>query len=223
MLPGSVDSHTRGEMASCRGCLWRLSSPCDSGPSGSGSCGSVSRGCPAGRELLRIWFQPSGGSWQDRGVVCISSGEVITVVEIGKRQRERFERAVPPLVPRCWPPSGVVTNIPIVCGSGQSAGRVDWADSVAGWGVNTWVKPHWTWSFAPGAILTVDQPGGPYPDFTVSHTYRKTGTARVGVETIWTGEFSVEGVGTFSLEPLRQQREVTVQVLQARGLLTLQR
>lgn len=220
LLPGSVDTTTRRELASCRGCRWRLSAPCDADPLGSGPCGSVSRGCPAGRELLRIWFQPQGSPWIDRGVVCIASGEVVTVEQVGAAQREAFERRVPALNPKCWPPAGVVTNIPVICASGQPAGRHQWTDTVAGWRVTTWIAPTWTWTFAPGAVVRTESPGGPYPDFSVSHTYRTTGTFRTEVLTTWSGEFQVDGAGTFALEPLTQRGVRDVEVQQARGLLT---
>ena len=219
LLPGSVDNATRRDLASCRGCAWRLAAPCDEDPNDSSPCRSVSRGCPAGREFLRIWFQPPASPWQDRGVVCIASGEVVTVDQLGRAQRESFERRVPPLQPQCWPPTGVVTNLPVVCASGQSAMRQTWTDTVAGWRVSTWVAPQWTWTFAPGSVVHTQAPGGPYPDFSVSYTYRSTGPAQVRVQTTWSGEFQVDGAGTFALDPLLQQGSLDLTVHQARGLL----
>lgn len=224
LLPGAVDQRTREEVASCRGCRWRLAAPCEANPTDpTGPCRSVSRGCPAGRELLRIWFEPPQGGWQDKGVVCVRAGEVVTVEQVESLQRETFERRVPALQPECWPPQGIVTNLPVVCRSGQSGERIEWTDRVLGWTVRSWVEPVWRWDFGTGTPLVTRDPGGPYPNMAVAHTFREIGPVNIEVQATWSGQYTVDGVGTYSLQPLRQERGVPIDVEQARGVLTLRR
>lgn len=51
----------------------------------------------------------------------------------------------------------------------------------------------YSWSFGDGGKLSTADAGSPYPDMTTTHTYTSPGSARVGLSTIYTGEYSVSG------------------------------
>lgn len=52
----------------------------------------------------------------------------------------------------------------------------------------------YSWDFGDGSPpLVTDDPGAPWPDPTLTHTYRTTGTRRITLTTEWRGEFRTAG------------------------------
>ena len=52
----------------------------------------------------------------------------------------------------------------------------------------------YTWSFGDGsAPLVTADPGSPWPDATVTHSYARTGMHTIGLVTQWAGEYQIEG------------------------------
>jgi hypothetical protein len=49
------------------------------------------------------------------------------------------------------------------------------------------------WRFGDGQSLVTDDPGAPYPDLRVTHTYRDPGSMAVSLSTSYRGEYSVAG------------------------------
>lgn len=59
----------------------------------------------------------------------------------------------------------------------------------------------WTWLHGDGTTQTTDRPGTPYPDLTVTHTYRDADTvANPSVDTTYTGRYRLNG-GPWQLIP----------------------
>ena len=178
------------------------------------------RGCPAGRQLLRLWLRLGDAPWGDRGLVCLTEGDIVPVTRLHAEVRDRFERRVPGPDPSCQPDQGAVTQIPLVCTSGQGGPAPSWDESLLGVDVQVRARPSWTWEFEPGSRLTTTSPGGVYPDMSVTHVYRRAGEKRVSVTTEWSGTYSADGLGPFPLEPIRQQVAFAVWIGQAKAVLT---
>ncbi|MFN8076851.1 MAG: PKD domain-containing protein [Kineosporiaceae bacterium] len=51
----------------------------------------------------------------------------------------------------------------------------------------------YSWSFGDGGVLVTEDAGGPYPDMTTSHEYRRPGRYRVSLATTYEGRFRVVG------------------------------
>lgn len=49
------------------------------------------------------------------------------------------------------------------------------------------------WTFGDGQSLTTSEPGAPYPDLTITHSYLRTGTYQPSLDTVFTGRFRVGG------------------------------
>lgn len=219
ITPGAVDATSRRQLSDCADCSWRFAAPCRTESGGNG-CAGVVRGCPAGRELLRLWFTQRGQSWEDRGLVCLLESEIVPVARVGIDARERFERRVPGLKPSCEPGAGAVTQLPLVCTSGQGGPTPVWDDSVLGVDVRIQASPGWTWHFDAGVQLETSSPGGTYPDMSVSHTYRTPGIRLIQVTTEWRGSYTADGLGPFPLPTIRQVSEFPIVIGQARAVLT---
>lgn len=221
ITPASVDATTRRQLSECDDCAWRFAEPCISDPDRTGEgCTSVVRGCPAGRRLLRLWFTQRGEPWEDRGLVCLAENDIVDARRVGTEVRERFERRVPGQSPSCEPPRGAVTQLPLVCASGQGGPHPGWNEALLGVDVQLHVAPTWTWDFGPGSRLTTTSPGGSFPDMSVAHTYRTPGARTITVTTEWSGTYTADGLGPFALPTIRQESQIQVVIGQARAVLT---
>lgn len=217
ILPESIDAATRKQVADCRGCSWKMTPACI--PGLDTYCDALIRSCPGLLDHVRTWFRPLGGDWVETGLMCLSSAGIPTVAGIDREVRSNFEQYVPILDPRCWPQQRVVTQIPLVCESGQSSQVHRWSHNVAGSTVSISAQPKWVWNFNGRSWIT-DQPGGKYPDQSVTFTFQRHGRAEIGVQSVWTGTFTVGNLGPFEIrEDLRQYRGWTLDVGEARGRL----
>lgn len=225
LLPSTVASGTRAEVAGCQGCEWRLSSVCvasDAGNPFSGTpvCLSVVRGCPDMAQLLRAWFRPPSAAWREIGLVCIGKAGPQTVETLGRRVHDWLAREVPAQHGAFQPARGEVTQLPVVFDSGQQAGDLRLAFDVAGASVSLTASPRWHWDFGDGASVATDDPGGRYPHLAVAHVYRVAGDYRAQVETRWSARFTVDGLGPFAVsDPVRQSAIMRVSIGEGRAVL----
>lgn len=218
VLPGTVPEQTRVRVASCADCRWKMTDPC---VTEGGSCDSVTRGCAAGRQLLRAWIsRDAGRTWEELGLVCIAPSGPVTVAEVGEAIQEDFEQALPAGRIRYQPPRGVLPYLPVVFHSGQPAGIPPIDVEVAGFRVVVTPTPRWSWDFGDGSRLDVGIPGSSYPDMSVSHAYRIGGAREVRVTTTWRATVMIDGLGPFEVQgPVTQESAATIRVGQARAVL----
>ncbi len=216
ILPPSVNASIRNEVIRCRGCGWKLTAACVPGPDQ--YCDAAIRGCPGLIDHMRVWFKPLGGNWKEVDRICLTSDEVTTVVDLEKKIADNFARYVPDQAARCWPTQGAVTNLPLICESGQSQVAVSWSIPIAGFNVAITTTPSWTWDF-DGSILFSGQSGGPYPNKAISHTFSKAGSKIITVTTRWSGNFSIDSLELVAIERDLLQRttfDVTIGQAMAR-------
>lgn len=224
ILPTTVDPETRREVATCPGCRWRLSTPCEVPGAGTAfdgqpTCLSVVRGCRGGR-LLRPWFQGQGQPWRALDLVCVGPGGPVTVAEVGRAVRAGFEQGIPELRPGFQPAQGILTQVPVVFDSGQQAGARTWQFDVLDRDVTLSATPLWSWQFGDGAGRDTSDPGGRYPHLGVAHVYRRAGDYRVACTTTWEATFVVDGLGPFRvIEPVIQREVRRIAVGEGRALL----
>jgi len=217
ILPGSVDSQTRNTVARCRDCAWKMTPACI--PGDDNYCDAIIRSCPGLIDHVRTWFRPNGGDWIETGLVCLTSSRITTVSVADQAIAQEFTRYIPELAPRCWPETGVITNLPYLCTSGQRSGIHQWSHDLAGFGVTISATPKWVWSFSNSPLITASS-GGPYPDTSVSHVFARHGSHEFPIMAVWQGEFTVDGLGPFEIQSdLRQRVQWQVHVGEARGKL----
>ena len=208
VLPGSVDDDTRVRVAGCLDCRWKLVDPCAEGDQ---ACTSVVRGCPRGQRLLRAWIsEDRGTTWIDLGVVCIPPEGVVTVAQIDQAIQDRFEAELPPTSIRFQPATGVLPYLPVVFQSGQPKNLPPIISTIADRIVVLSPVATWEWRFGDGTGLTSDQPGAPYPDFSIAHTYGRDGQFPVELTTTWRASFTIDDLGPFVVSHVVSQQERTV-------------
>lgn len=224
ILPASVDPGVRRDAADCPGCQWRFATPClmpQGTPfPGSAPCASVTRGCPRGDELLRLWRQRPGEAWQEVRLLCLAPGGPVTVAAVLDDARARLVRDLPPLAPATDPARGILARVPVAFRSGHDRGPLTWHWDLAGEVVTAVARPTWLWNFGDGERLRTADPGGRYPDRSVAHAYRRPAVVTVRVEATWRATVRVGPLGPFDVpEPVRQEAAVRLAVGEGRAVL----
>lgn len=209
---GSVDDDTRRHVAECPECRWRLRPACGSD---GGPCLSVTRGCPIGRLLRTLTSRDAGRTWRDLGVACYPVEGPVTVSQTSELTREQVEEAVPGSSITRQPHRGVVPHLPVAFQSGQPARLPPIRMTVVGREIEVTPVATWRWRFGDGTERTTSVPGGPYPDLSVAHTYRRAGRYQVVLETTWTATYRIDDLGPFPLDPIHQRAEAVVVVAPA--------
>lgn len=70
------------------------------------------------------------------------------------------------------------------------------ATTILGVGVAVEATPvSFAWDFGDGTTLVTSDPGRPWPDPTVTHTYRRAGSHLISLTTTWSGQYQVAESG----------------------------
>lgn len=225
ILPSSISASVRHRGASCPGCRWKVTMPCLSDDDHQdAACRGILLGCPQGREIKRAWLATAGGDFEPVGLFCPSDGEAVSVAEATATVRGSFINHLPALRPVCQPPRGAIVGIGVHCRSGQPSAQATWQELLVGYRVRTQARAHWRWTFhePAGAVASAvsSSPGRPYPEPGVRHTFSSAGGARVTVQALWDGQFFVDDLGPFPIEPnVTQQAQLQVPIASAMGVL----
>lgn len=204
----------------CPDCIWLAADPCSSQYNALG-CGRVVEGCAPGQEQRRIWFSSDAGqTWDDQGVRCVGANPGASTTTATQELRDAFARAVPPLRLTAEPARGVLPQVPTLFDSGQPAALQPSTHALAGAQVVLRPVARWHWDFGDGTSLDTQVPGSHYPDLTVSHVYRASGTFVVRVRATWTATFTVNGSSPRAVDgSVTQQAQLAVLVGQGRAVL----
>lgn len=225
ILPSSIAASSRQQAATCVGCRWKVTMPCQrEDDHQDAACRGIILGCPQGREVKRAWVAWPGRDFEPVGLFCPSDGEATSVADATREVRSGFTHRLAPLRPACEPPRGAVVGIPLHCRTGQPAAQVGWQDTVAGFPVTTQARARWRWTFASTdgreAVQVSDQPGSRYPEPGVGHTFQAVGANRVAVQARWSAQFWIDGLGPFAVHPdLTQDAQIIVPTGSALGVI----
>jgi hypothetical protein len=228
-FPGvSADSElgrAQAENADCENCEWTITPACvANGPESDALCADAATSCAEpGDVRYRVYLRRPPGPWQLVDTVCLGPGERPTSVEdIGELVRERVVNYLPDSDPSFQPAAGGVVNIPTLFAANEPRRIETESFDVLGFEVVVTATARWEWTFDEGVTTAFDEPGGRYPDDSVSHTYRDTGARAVSVTTYWRASFTVDGDGPFAVpgpELSKTAGPLTVPVRQARSVL----
>jgi hypothetical protein len=209
------DPSGRSTAAGCSECRWRVTELCTKADLSADLCVRITLGCPVGTTPVRVWILRPGSDWQVVGTECQGATAPRTVADIGGAVRDRAVAVLPPLVAGVQPTDGVLVSLPAVFRTGQSARGIRGADlSVLGFDVRLDARVRWRWAFGDGTLVWTSSPGGRWPDLSVSHVYRVARPLTAVVSAVWRGQFTVDGLGPFSVpgDPLVQSSRLVVLV-----------
>jgi hypothetical protein len=122
------------------------------------------------------------------------------------------------------PKGGTLIGLPAVFASGQPARLGERTFTLVGFEIVLDGRASWTWDFGDGDGLTTTEPGGSWPDVTISHPYPQSGAYPVSVTSTWDAWFTVDGLGPWPVggEPVTQTSDpLLVPVVEARAELVI--
>ena len=149
--------------------------------------------------MFWIYRAPAGGdqigpnSWRRIGAACI--GPQQSAGPIQSLSLEDFRRLpLPASLVNIEPPGGqTLVNIPTNVFV-DSRRQIELTTSILGSPVRVHAYPvNFSWTFGDGAILNTSDPGAPYPQLRVTHTYVRPAIVLVRLVTEYSGEYSVDG------------------------------
>lgn len=156
--------------------------------------------CAVERSVVEIWradadLRPPADDplWQYHGLACIEAAP-IAASALTAGARDMAIRALPPLKPVSQPASTTLTGLNTNFQSQQPSQLVTAAAIVAGESIRIRAVPTWIWDFGHGGVLTTSDPGGPWSNGRIRHTYPKRGIFRVRVTNTWRATYEVRGI-----------------------------
>jgi len=197
---------SRSAVAMCPDCEWLLVSICKGGR-GTGGCHGVGS-CPFGRHRMLVFLRHVGEpDYSQVGSYCLGPDGPVTVGEMADLMRDVVVEHVPPVRWNYQPEGGALVNLPCIVASGQPRRLDTRRFDLVGFSVVLDARPSWLWTWGDGTQTATAEPGGAWPDFSVTHTYRHPGPVQVTLTTNWAGWFTVDGMGPFPTggTPVAQQ------------------
>lgn len=89
------------------------------------------------------------------------------------------------------PKTGAVVQVPMYFYTDATT-SFSTKSQILGISVGVNLTPLFTWNFGDGTIFTTTSPGAPYPDTTISHTYKTAGTYKTTLTISWSGTWTAE-------------------------------
>jgi hypothetical protein len=94
------------------------------------------------------------------------------------------------------PPNGVLSNLPAYFQAQEPANQPQPFGGPQVTETITITPAHYTWDWGDGtAPLETDDPGGPYPDGNVTHTYDRAAHVTVALTTEWSATYTITVAG----------------------------
>jgi len=110
------------------------------------------------------------------------------------------------------PANDAITGVPVYLWSDTNA-VFQVATMILGIAVSVEMNPSFLWDFGDGAKFTTNETGGPYPDATITHTYKRAGTYTINLTISWAGSWAAQGaVLPVSGGAIVQNASATIQV-----------
>lgn len=81
--------------------------------------------------------------------------------------------------------------------------------------IDVTMRPSFTWAFGDGGFTSTTDPGGPYPNGKVTHTYSRPGIYPVVLLTTWGGTFTHNGAERAITGEIKKTTALTITVVAA--------
>ena len=111
------------------------------------------------------------------------------------------------------PSNGALTGVPVYFWSDTNS-AFSVVTTILGVGVNVLMNPSFVWNFGDGSTFTTSSAGGPYPDSTITHTYKSAGIYTVNLAISWAGSWAAQGAAMVPIlgGAIVQSASATIQV-----------
>jgi len=114
------------------------------------------------------------------------------------------------------PANDALTGVPVYFWSDTNS-VFNVVTSILGVGVNVLMNPSFVWNFGDGTTFTTSSSGGPYPNSTITHTYKSPGTYTINLSISWAGTWAAQGAAMIPIlgGAIVQNATATIQVNEA--------
>ena len=111
------------------------------------------------------------------------------------------------------PNKDAVTGVPVYFWSDTNT-VFQVATAILGVGVNVLMNPSFVWNFGDGSSFSTTSAGGPYPDATITHSYKSPGVYTVNLSISWAGSWATQGAAMVPVlgGAIVQNASTTIQV-----------
>ena len=185
-----------GTQAGCADCQWTLVANCVFDCTNGGQA----RRCNRGQVAFRLYLTTK--AFTNRLVDTLCLGGPQDVVPVGDMAAADVDRYLKDVVPPTMhvtvqPPNGVLSNLPAYFQANPPANLQPQAFGGPQVTENITITPaHYTWDWGDGTpALTTDDPGGPYPDGHVTHTYDRSAHLVAALTTEWSATYTITVAG----------------------------
>jgi len=117
---------------------------------------------------------------------------VAKVVTTALSLSDQITRLLPGSTILYQPAKDAVTGVPVYFWSDTNP-VFKVAAAILGVGVNVTMNPSFLWNFGDGSTFSTSKAGGPYPDATITHTYKSAGVYTVNLAISWAGSWAAQG------------------------------
>jgi hypothetical protein len=127
---------------------------------------------------------------------------------------DRISKALPTTGIAYQPNFQPLINVPVYFWSDIPAvfrSKVDLIGEV----IDVTMRPSFAWAFGDGSFKSTTDPGAPFPNGKITHTYSKPGTYPVVLVTTWGGTFAHNGVERAITGEIRKVTALTITVVAA--------
>jgi len=196
-----------GTQPGCGDCEWTLVANCvfnlpDNPDTQAGVCtgNGQARRCNRGQVAFRLYLTTKAFTNRLVDTLCLGGPQdVVPVGDIAAADVDDYLKDVTPpaLHVTVQPPNGVLSNLPAYFQADppanlppQQFGGPHVTENI------TITAAHYTWDWGDGtAPLKTDDPGAPYPDGTVTHTYDRSAHLVAALTTEWSATYTITVAG----------------------------
>jgi hypothetical protein len=194
-----------GTQPGCGDCSWTLviacvlDTPVD--PHNQINCAGAAGGqrCRRSQTAYRLYLTTKATANQLVMTLCLGSPR--DVIPVGDQAQADVERYLKDVVPpqmrvTVQPPNGVLSNLPAYFQAQEPANQPQPFGGPQVTETITITPAQYTWDWGDGtAPLETDDPGGPYPDGNVTHTYDRAAHVTVALTTEWSATYTITVAG----------------------------
>ena len=210
MVPGDSDvlnlaAHS-GTQPGCADCQWTLILACTfdlhDNPNNLNGCQGAGQGklCHPGQLDYRLYLTTDAFTNRLVETMCLGGpNDIVPVGDMAAADVDKYLKDVTPptMQVTVQPPNGVLSNLPAYFQANPPADLQPQAFGGPQVTENITVTPaHYTWDWGDGSpALTTDDPGAPYPDGKVTHTYDRSAHLVAALTTEWSATYTISVAG----------------------------
>jgi hypothetical protein len=158
----------------------------------------------------KILVKPKGAAPKKKRILKKSAPVAVAATSLS----DRISKALPTTGIAYQPNFQPLINVPVYFWSDLPPifrSKVDLIGEV----IDVTMRPSFSWAFGDGSFKSTTDPGAPFPNGKITHTYSRPGTYPVVLVTTWGGTFAHNGIERAITGEIRKVTALTITVVAA--------